>query len=714
MTVESTSRSRTEIFFGGTAAQIQSALHTEIHRFVVNGKNHFANLTEPSIPTAFAGMVLGFRNLDDFRPQSRIRPVPHFTSSMSGDHFLAPGDFATIYDLNPLYSSGFDGTGETIAVVGDSAINVADINAFRSAAGLPQNEPLVMVVPSTGTPAENGDEVEADLDIEWSGAVAKGANVIYVVVGPSAPGGASDALTYAIDNNLAPVISNSFGLCESDATTSGALSTQQSVQQANAQGETVTSAAGDAGVADCDGDLATTPATASLGLAVDVPASIPEVTGVGGTEFTGDAKVTPANGCSPQDLPYWDSSCSPTSGPSALEYIPEMVWNDTAASVALGAGLAAGGGGASTIFAKPTWQTGTGVPADGHRDVPDVSLNASNLHDPYLVCSQAFFSGVTPAVTSCTSGFRASDGESLAAVGGTSVGAPTFAGILAIINQATRAGSPSGQGNANPTLYTLAKSTANPGPFHDITAPGTNSVPCVAGTPSTDPKPLQCPQSGQFGVYNAGTGYDQASGLGSVDANVMVRAWPNFSITPDFSVGATALNLSSPGQSGSSTITVEATNGFSGTVNLSSTPCPSTAFITCTLSATSVTVNGSTATATLNVVTSAPHALAGAFTQLRRPAGLGWFTASGGTLLAGFFAIGVPSRRKWWTKGWSGLLGLLFLILAAAGISCGGGSSSTSHQLTGGTPAGNYTVTITAAGSSGGPSHTTNVTVTVQ
>lgn len=239
-------------------------------------------------------------------------------------------------------------------------------------------------------------------------------------------------------------------------------------------------------------------------------------------------------------------------------------------------------------------------------------------------------------------------------------------------------------------------------------------MPCVAGTPSTDPKPLQCPQSGQFGVYNAGIGYDQASGLGSVDANVMVRAWPNFSTTPDFSVGATALNLSSPGQSGSSTITVEATNGFSGTVNLSSTPCPSAAFITCTLSATSVTVNGSTATATLNVVTSAPHALAGAFTQLRRPAGLGWFTASGGTLLAGFFAIGVPSRRKWWTKGWSGLLGLLFLILAAAGISCGGGSSSTSHQLTGGTPAGNYTVTITAAGSSGGPSHTTNVTVTVQ
>ena len=172
-------------------------------------------------------------------------------------------------------------------MVGDSAINVADIDAFRSAAGLPQNEPLVMVVPSTGTPAENGDEVEADLDIEWSGAVAKGANVIYVLVGPNAPGGASDALTYAIDNNLAPVISNSFGLCESDATTSGALSTQQSVQQANAQGETVTSAAGDAGVADCDGDLATTPATASLGLAVDVPASIPEVTGVGGTEFTG-------------------------------------------------------------------------------------------------------------------------------------------------------------------------------------------------------------------------------------------------------------------------------------------------------------------------------------------------------------------------------------------------------------------------------------------
>jgi subtilase family serine protease len=697
LTVDETARGRNRVFFTGTVAQIEDTFRTEIHRYVLDSESHFANATELSVPAAFADTVLSFGNLNDFHPKPRLRVAkPHFTSSISGNHFVAPADFATIYGLsglNKLYSSGLDGTGETIAVVGDSAINLSDIDAFRSASNLPKNEPQTIVVSGTGTPTHNGDEVEADLDLEWSGAVAKGANIIYVLVGPNANGGAFDALTFAIDNKVAPVISNSFGLCEADMGTANAQATQVSVQQAIAQGQTITSPTGDAGAADCDGDLPTTPAVATLGLAVDTPASIPEITGVGGSEFMGDAE----GGVPPVNTQYWNAG-NDAGGGSATGYIPEMVWNDTAASVKAGQGIAAGGGGASTIFGKPTWQTGTGVPNDNARDVPDISLNASNFHDPYLICSQAFFTSNNSTTTSCTNGFRASD-NSLAAVGGTSAGAPTFAGILAIINQATRAAKPSGQGNVNPELYSLAKTT--PTAFHDITT-GTNSVPCSPGTPSTAPVALRCPSSGQFASYNAGVGYDQATGLGSIDANNLVRAWPNFSSTPDFAVGGTAVNVSAPGQSGASTVTVTAMNAFGGTVNLSFTPCSAMAEITCSLSASSVSVNNSGATATLSVSTIAPSALAKASPQVG--SGAGWFASGGGALLAGFFVMGAPSRRR------SGLLGILFLTLVAAGISCGGGSSS--HTSNPGTPAGTYTIAVTAT--SGSLTHTTNVAITVQ
>src|SRR5439155_21167209 len=171
---------------------------------------------------------------------------------------------------------------------------------------------------------------------------------------------------------------------------------------------------------------------------------------VGGTEFTGDPSAVVTSGCAAPTT-FWAGStapCSPSdTNPTALSYIPETTWNDPVTKQFL-----AGGGGASNIFGKPSWQTGTGVPADGKRDVPDIALNASNGHDPVLICSQDFFSGANPPVTSCTSGFRASD-QSLAAIGGTSVGAPTFAGILALINQATAS---NGLGNVNPMLYQLA------------------------------------------------------------------------------------------------------------------------------------------------------------------------------------------------------------------------------------------------------------------
>ncbi|HXW13314.1 MAG TPA: hypothetical protein VEN79_02290, partial [Terriglobia bacterium] len=272
--------------------------------------------------------------------------------------------------------------------------------------------------------------------------------------------------------------------------------------QANSQGETIVAAAGDSGAADCDSSNTSTITIATHGLAVDAPASLPYVTGMGGSEFNEGSGN------------YWQAATS-TGGDilsSALSYIPEMVWNDTANPENTGNGLSAGGGGASTFTpsgapSKPAWQTGTGVPNDNARDVPDLSLNSSSIHDPLLICVQG----------SCMNGFREVStnpemNNTLTVVGGTSAAAPTFAGIVALINQQMNA--PDGQGNINPTLYSMA--ATSPAAFHDITV-GNNKVPCQSG--STD-----CPSGGEIG-YNAGVGYDQASGLGSIDAFNLVTAW---------------------------------------------------------------------------------------------------------------------------------------------------------------------------------------------
>ena len=558
---------------------MESAFRTELHQFEVNGEIRFANATEVSLPAALSGMVRDFRGLDNFRPQPRAHAVkPNFTSHISGNHFLTPADFATIYNLKPLYSAGFDGTGQKIAVVGQTQILTSDIDAFRTAAGLPaKNLQLVNIDNSTGF--STGDEVEADLDVEWSGGVAKNATILYVFTGSTSSQNVFDAFEFAIDNKLAPVISSSYGNCEA-ALGTFAQTLQQDVQQANSQGQTVIAASGDSGAADCD---AASSKSATHGLAVDSPASVPEVTGIGGTEFFGDTSGT-VTGSDAAATTFWGGTSGGNDNiSSALSYIPEIAWNDTTASITAGFGLSASGGGASKAFAKPSWQAAL-TPADGHRDVPDVSLAASPNHDGSLVCSQA---ATGSGATSCVSGFRDS-AQNLSPVGGTSVGAPAFAGILAILNQAAPTAS-GGQGNINPKLYALAVSTA--AAFHDITT-GNNLVPCTSGSTG-------CPASGQIGLI-AGPGYDMVTGLGSIDAHALVTAWPGFVATPDFSVGGTPISVLAPGQSGTSTITVTATNGFSGTVNLACTGLPSGA--TCAFAPTSLTSAG---TSTLTITTTA-------------------------------------------------------------------------------------------------------------
>jgi subtilase family serine protease len=511
-TVDEVGRNRSSVTFSGSARQIQAAFRTSIHRYSVNGKMYYANTTDPSVPAALADLVVGFRSLNNFRLKPKVvkRAVdaaasPQFTSSISGNHYLSPNDFTTIYDLSGLYSIGLDGTGQTIAVVGQTDIELSDIQAFRSASGLPANDPEVILVPGMSDPGiSQGDLDEANMDLEWSGAVAPNAHIIYV--------NSTDAISslqYAIDQKLAPVVSVSYGDCEKNVSAQDRGLLVSLGQQANAQGMTVLAASGDSGAADCEGGSAR---IATHGLSVDMPASLPYVTGMGGTEFNEAATL-------------WSATNNASNG-SALSYMPETTWNDTSNS-----GLSASGGGRSIYFSKPSWQTGTGVPNDSARDVPDVSISASPNHDGYLICSGG----------SCVNGYRTSTGT-LTVVGGTSIGAPSFAGVVALINQKTG----TSQGNINPILYSLAATA--PAAFHDVTSGG-NQVPCRAG--STD-----CTSTGVIG-YVAGPGYDQTTGLGSVDVATLLASWPmpNTSTTQTSGANSSGSGSSGANSSGGATST---------------------------------------------------------------------------------------------------------------------------------------------------------------
>jgi uncharacterized protein (TIGR03437 family) len=476
--VISVARGRNWIAVSGTAAQVEAAFRTEIHSYLVDGETHFANASEPSVPAAFASEVQGIRGLNDFRMKPHLRPslakpagaTPDYTSGFGQMHDLAPDDFATIYDVTPLYAAGIDGAGQKIAVAGQIEVNLSDIEQFRTRFNLPANDPQTVLVPGSQNPGNNpksGDLAESDLDLEWSGAVARNASIIFVY--------STDVMTsvqYAIDQNLAPVLSVSYGSCELETPRSEYSAFVQWAEQANAQGTTWLAASGDDGAADCADSQ-------NPGLAVDLPGSVPEVTSVGGTEFVEGTGT------------FW-SVTNTTNGASALSYIPETTWNDSVEDQE----PSASGGGASVLFSKPSWQTGTGVPSDNARHVPDIALNASDDHDPYMIY---------------TSG-------SLQFYGGTSLPTPSFAGLTALLNQ--KLGS-AGVGNINPKLYSLAQS--NPAIFHDVTT-GNNIVTVSCSRGQND--------CGATAVgYNAGVGYDQTTGLGSVDAYQMVMGWDGGTVT---------------------------------------------------------------------------------------------------------------------------------------------------------------------------------------
>ena len=467
--VSRVARSRTWIAFSGTARQAESAFHTEIRHYSLAGQNHFGNATEPSIPTALAGVVSGLEGLDDLA----VEQVE--ATSATGVHTLAPDDLAVIYDIASLYQSGIDGTGQKIAIVGATDFNaaaLADVAQFRSKYNLAPNVPQVVRDTGYPDPGISGSLGEAHLDLEWVGAIARNAQIIFVYSNSFI-----HALTYAVDNAVAPIVSMSANNgCEAANTAANMAFYQGIAQQANAQGMTWVISGSDAGPASCDANGAS---LAANGLGLRFPASIPEVTAVGGLEFDESAGAGP----------YW-SSTNTANGASALSYIPEMVWNDAVMQNALWAG----GGGQSIYFPKPAWQAGPGVPNDNARDLPDVAMAASFSHDG--------FNTIQNLATSIT--------------GGTSAAAPVFAGILTLLNQylvSKGIQSKPGLGNVNPNLYRLA--AAGGGAFHDITL-GNNIVPCRAGT-------LNCP-NGTMG-FSAAPGYDLASGLGSVDAAKLLSLW---------------------------------------------------------------------------------------------------------------------------------------------------------------------------------------------
>jgi uncharacterized protein (TIGR03437 family) len=538
--VEYVARGRNWLAFSGTAGQVQATFHTEIHRYRVDGEMHFAAAAEPSIPASLEPVAEGFLGLDDFYPKPPRRPVPANTSA-TGAYTLAPGDIATIYDIGKLYQQSINGTGQSIVVVGQSGVNPSDIEGFRSQYNLPalnsQNFQTILYPPDPGIVSKF--LVEADIDLEWAGAVAPNATLIYVY-GASADG----AVSYAIDNKLAPVISESYGNCEAQITSSQFSSYRTMAQQANAQGITWLAASGDSGAAACDlnGNIAT------QGLTVNFPASIPEVTAVGATEFTDEGGT------------YWSSINGPTGG-SAVSYVPEKAWNDTSA----GGELDATGGGASSVYLKPAWQTGLGPSGDLYRDLPDVSMDGSNDHDPYNVFT----------------------GGAWEPFGGTSVSTPVFAGIVVLLNQYLAQSKP-GVGNINPTLYSLAQTASSP--FHDITV-GNNLVPCEPGSPD-------CGPSLELGYSNSAAtpGYNLTTGLGSVDAYNLVTKWnATAAIGTTTTVTANPISIST-----SASITLTATvTAASG----SATPTGSVSFTLGGTSLGTATLSGSgtAATATLKV-----------------------------------------------------------------------------------------------------------------
>jgi hypothetical protein len=655
-TIDEIPPSQTSIRFSGNVGQVETAFHTEMHSITVGGITHIANVTDIGIPRALAPVVLGVKALHNFFPRpmhhtvtplhrnssgewtplsgpgklpnaneagfspapqdpaAQMNPRPEY--SAYGYQLLVPYDMATIYNYKSLWtaSTPITGTGQTIALAGTSNIVLSDVATFRSATGLPANVPKVIVTNSDpGTTSLLDDRFENTLDVEWSGGAAPGASIVLVTSSQTTP--STDALylseSYIVNNNVAKIMSVSYGECELGMGTAGNQEYANLWQQAYTQGIAVFVSSGDSAAAVCDDGYynPNTDFAAEFGLSVSGMTSTPYNVSVGGTDFNS----TSAN---------WATNNSGTNLSNAVGYIPEVPWNDTVTNpIVIGSmnsqqgvnynaeqwanwllkndGIyngyydmlippVGGSGGVSNCttsngstpasctggYAKPGWQTGiTGIASSDKRTVPDVSFFASSgfLGVAYLICDTQ--PPGYPSPVPCTYPANALD----MAVGGTSVSSPVMAGVMALINQ--KAGS--SQGNPNSALYGLAakqaygscsaESTTNSSScyFNDIDT-GTIATPCFGGTTNCTPQTA----SDALGIlpgYAATTGYDKATGLGSLNVANVVNGWPGAAQEPSgpaVSLSPTSLAFSSTAVSSLAAVqTVKLTN--SGTASMS-------------------------------------------------------------------------------------------------------------------------------------------------
>ena len=578
---------KTVIEFSGTAGQVQRAFGTAIHNYQVNGKTYSANASDPQIPAALAPVITGVVSLHNFPREfyarrfgtmrkgagkSIVDPLVTMPSPFGPGSFygVGPGDFAKIYGVPATCGSpavACTGSGQTIAIVGETNLLVTDVQQFRSVFGLPATFDANSIVYNGEDPGitSTDEEAEADLDTQWSGGVAPGATVKYVLsASTSASQGVDLSALYIVEHNLAAVMSESYGACESSLGSAGNSFYNNLWQQASAQGITVAVSTGDSGSAGCDDPHQEGLATHSP--AVSGLASTPYNVAVGGTDFDEFGNWTK----------YWSSTNDTVTGASALGYIPEIPWNQSCAQ--LGAtgcninttpvqlqNIVAGGGGPSGTYTKPSWQVGVaGMPTDNHRNLPDISLLASPGFNGtgYLYCQSDTFN-------SCSASAGFSGSLRFGVIGGTSASAPAFAGIMALINQsqATAQNPAPRQGNANYVLYALANksgaSCVSATPvgagcvFNDVTngssalptggtGMGTISVPCrgvvigCSATLTSQIGVLDDPNIPSRLAWNAGAGYDRATGLGSLNVSNLATGWASTSSVPT----TTALTLS--------------------------------------------------------------------------------------------------------------------------------------------------------------------------
>ena len=573
-TVNSVYASRMMIDFSGNAGQVRNAFHTSIHNLEVDGVHHIANVSDPRIPEALAPAVAGVVSMHDFKPHkmSRLRPNrsgAQYTYTYNGQIYeaLVPADLATIYDFNPLFAKGITGKGQTIVVLEDTNLyKTSDWTTFRSTFGLSQYSTGSLNTVQPGgcpSPGVNSDDEEAILDAEWSSAAAPGATIEVAACADTAVTfGVFTAAQNVINSSPAPsIISISYGECEAFNGASANAALNSLFQQAVSEGTSVFVSAGDAGAASCDSNQS----SATHGIGVSGFASTPYNVAVGGTDFSDVYSGTVGT--------YWNLSANTATYGSALSYIPEIPWNDSCAGTLLASSLgysttygangfcgsstaksdgflSTGGGsggpsgcatgvpsvqavvsGSCQGFAKPSWQKGlSGIPNDGVRDIPDVSMFASDgaAWGRYsVICYSDTNNGGAPC-----------RGAPLnwAGVGGTSLSAPVMAGIQALVDQSTG----STQGNPNVAYYDMAVKV--PSAFHSITL-GDNDVNCggtqncfgYSGTVdygrggrifgTTFGGVLSTSTSAFKPAYAAGGSWNFATGIGSVDAYNLVTNW---------------------------------------------------------------------------------------------------------------------------------------------------------------------------------------------